>query len=185
MTNDRLFRVRHCHHRLGYRLLRSEPKASLRKKPRAFDGARSGFSQPTKESFLTSRLAQTANVLLHLSISLLLKRGQRLLLLRGQNRLQERNEFCALGRQFCLCAGDIGRKRTNGRLVARILLDCGINRLLRLQHIHHVGLEGLLVVREVLFHLLLLSISEIQFFQEEPKFMVSPSMMMFVGLRRR
>jgi len=41
-------------------------------------------SQPTKESFLAAglSLAQPGNVLLNLSISLLLKRGQRLLLLR-------------------------------------------------------------------------------------------------------
>ena len=148
--------------------------------------ARGVASQPTRESYLTTRLTQAVNVRLHPSISLLLKRGQRLLLLRGQNRLQKRIEFCVLSRQFCLCAGDIRRKRTHGGLIAWVLLNSGLNGLLRLQEIQHVGFEGLLVVREVLFHLLLLSISEIQFLHEEPKFMVSPSMMMlFAGLRRR
>jgi len=54
------------------------------KKPRAIAGARSRFSQPTKESFLAPglSLAHAGNVLLKFSISLLLKRGQRLLLLR-------------------------------------------------------------------------------------------------------
>jgi hypothetical protein len=54
------------------------------KKPRAIAGARSGFSQPTKEPFLAAglSLAHPGNVLLNLSVSLLLKRGQRLLLLR-------------------------------------------------------------------------------------------------------
>jgi hypothetical protein len=105
MTNDRLSRVRdrHRQQRLGYRLLAIRLfGASLRrvyeKKPRAIAGARSGFSQPTKESFLAAglSLAHPGNVLLNRSISLLLKGGQRLLLLRRQNRLQKRREFCAL-----------------------------------------------------------------------------------------
>ncbi len=146
--------------------------------------ARGVASQPTRESFLTTRLTQAVNVRLHPSISLLLKRGQRLLLLRGQNRLQKRIEFCALSRQFCLGAGDIRRKRTHGGVIAWVFLNSGLNGLLRLQEIQHVGFEGLLVVREVLFHLLLLGISEIQLLQQEPEFMVVPPSMMLTGLCR-
>ena len=146
--------------------------------------ARGVASQPTRESYLTTRLTQAVNVRLHLSISLLLKSGQRLLLLRGQNRLQKRIEFCVLSRQFCLGAGDIRRKRTHGRLIAWVLLNSGLNSLLRLQEIQHVGFEGLFVVREVLFHLLLLGIGEIQLLQQEPEFMVAPPSMMLIGLCR-
>ena len=103
MANDRLSRVRdrHRQQRLGYRILAIRLfGASLRrvseKKPHAIAGARSGFSQPTKESFLAAGLAHPGNVLLNRSISLLLKGGQRLLLLRRQNRLQKRREFCVL-----------------------------------------------------------------------------------------
>ena len=54
------------------------------KRPRAIAGARYGFSQPTKETFSAAwlSLAHPGNVLLKLSISFLLKRDQRLLLLR-------------------------------------------------------------------------------------------------------
>jgi hypothetical protein len=64
---------------IGYWLLaiRSELKASLRKKAARHCWRAVSVSQPTKESFLAAglSLADPGNVLLNLSISLLLKRG--------------------------------------------------------------------------------------------------------------
>ena len=54
------------------------------------------LAQPTREALSTTSLAHTVNMGLNPCISFLLKRGQRLLLLSGQNRLQKHIEFCAL-----------------------------------------------------------------------------------------
>ena len=63
----------------GVRVTGVRPKKTARHCWRAVS-----VSRPTKESFLATglSLAHPGNVLLNLSISLLLKRGQRLLLLR-------------------------------------------------------------------------------------------------------
>jgi hypothetical protein len=54
------------------------------------------LAQPTREALSTTSLAHMVNMGLNPCISFLLKRGQRLLLLSGQNRLQKHIEFCAL-----------------------------------------------------------------------------------------
>lgn len=121
---------------------------------------------------------------LHLGVTRLLQRGKSLLLLGCQNRLQKHVKLRALSCQFGSCASGVRRERTNVRFIARVFLDRRINCLFRLQKIHHVGPEGLLVIREVLLYLLLLGIREIQLLQDVPNFMMAPpSVMLFSPCR--